>query len=156
MSPRREAGDRQPGAEAPCARPRVRCDRRTDAGSVTPFVLLLTVALAAVFGLVAAGGRVMSIREAAMTEAEQAARAGAAVLSAATLRSGGIATGGAAAVAEAELVMSQSGHKGTATADGDSVTAVVSPFRVSTPLLALIGLRHVTVSASATARAVSG
>jgi hypothetical protein len=133
-----------------------RLPRRGDRGSVTPFVLLLTVALAAVLGLVVEGGRVMSIREAAMTEAEQAARAGAAVLTAETLRSGGIATGRAAAGAEADLVMSQSGHSGTATATGDSVTASVNPFRVSTPLLSLVGLRHVTVSASATASAVSG
>jgi len=127
-----------------------------DAGSVTPFFLLLVTALCAVLALVTEGGALMTARLAAETEAEQAARAGAAVLSAATLRAGGIATGGAAAVGVAEQFMAGAGHPGTAWASAGSVTAAVRPYEVPTPLLALAGVREVLVSGSATAEAVAG
>ena len=129
---------------------------RPETGSVTPFVLLLLVALCAVLALVAEGGALMTARLATEAEAEQAARAGAAVLSAATLRAGGVATGGQAAVAAAERYMAENGHPGQAWATGDSVTAEVRPYTVATPLLSLVGIGHETVAASATAIAVAG
>lgn len=127
-----------------------------DSGSVTAFVLLLTVCLAALLGLVAEGGQVLSARETAVAEAEQAARAGAAVLSPSTVRAGGTSTGGASAVGVAEYFMALNGHPGQAFAAGDSVTATVTPFSISTPLLALAGVGSITVSATATARSVDG
>jgi hypothetical protein len=123
-------------------------------GSVTVFVLLLTVCLACLLGLVANGGAVLSAREAAISEAEQAARAGAAVLAPATIRQGGIASGGVQAMTAAELFMELSGHPGTAVADGDTVTASVTPFRVPTPLLALVGIPAIAISATASATAI--
>jgi type II secretory pathway pseudopilin PulG len=129
---------------------------RPETGSVTPFVLLLVVALCAVLALVAEGGALMTARLATEAEAEQAARAGAAVLSAATLRAGGIATGGQAAVAAAERYMAEGGHPGRAWATADSVTAEVNPYTVATPLLSLVGISGETVTASATAVAVAG
>ena len=129
--------------------------KRRDDGAVTPFLMLLVVALTAVLGLVAEGGQVMSAREAAAQEAEQAARAGASVLSAAKLRSGGIATGGPAAVAAAEELMAASGHPGLAWASGTSVTARIDPYEVATPMLAVVGILHIAVSAEASARAVA-
>ncbi len=136
---------------------RVRSGRhRGDAGSVTPFVLLLCVCLAALLGLLAEGGLVLAARESAVAEAEQAARAGAAVLTPATVRTGGISTGGSEAVAVAEFLMALNGHPGTATDSNGVITATVTPFRVSTPLLALAGISSITVGASASSRAVAG
>jgi hypothetical protein len=123
---------------------------------VTPFVLLVCVCLTALLGIVAEGGLVLSARETAVSEAEQAARAGAAVLTAGTVRAGGISSGGASAVNTAEYLMALSGHPGTAVAVGGGVTATVSPFRLSTPLLALAGVSAITVTATASARAVAG
>ena len=130
--------------------------RPGDAGSVTPFVLLLSLCLAALLGLVGEGGLVLSARESAVAEAEQAARAGAAVLSAQTLRAGGISDGGGGAIAAAERFMADSGHPGTAVDANGGVTATVTPFRVRTPLLALAGVPSISVTASASARAVVG
>jgi hypothetical protein len=134
-----------------------RADReRSERGSVTPFVLIVCVCLAALLGLVAEGGLVLSARETAVAEAEQAARAGAAVLTPETVRAGGTSDGGSSAIGVAEYFMALSGHPGTATAAGGVVTATVSPFHLSTPLLALAGIATITVTASASARAVAG
>ncbi len=130
--------------------------RWRDEGSVTPFVLLLCLGLATLLGLVAEGGLVLSARETVLAEAEQAARAGAAMLTPATLRAGGIAPDGAAAVTAAEADMAASGHPGVATDHDGTVTATVRPFRVRTPLLALAGVPSITVTASASAEAVAG
>ncbi len=129
---------------------------RQDAGAVTAFVVLLVVALAALLGLVAEGGEVLSVKEAAVAEAEQAARAGAAALVPATVRLGGISTGGAAAVGAAEYYMALNGHPGTAVDRDGTVTATIKPFPVATPLLALVGIGSMTVTASASATAVAG
>lgn len=135
---------------------RTREPSRSEEGSVAPFVLLLSVCLAALLGLVADGGLALSAREAAVAEAEQAARAGAATLTPETLRAGGTFTGGPQAVEVAESVMALAGHAGSATVIGGVVTAVVTPFEVSTPLLALVGVASVSVTASASAQAVAG
>jgi hypothetical protein len=129
---------------------------RGDAGSVTPFVMFMCVALAALLGLVAEGGQVLSARETAVAEAEQAARAGAAVLTPATVRAGGTATGGREAIDVAEYLMALSGRPGTATAAGGVVTVTIKPFSVSTPLLGLAGYGSISVTATASARAVDG
>lgn len=123
---------------------------------MTAFVLLLAIGLFALLGLVAEGGLMLSMREAVLAEAEQAARAGVAVLTPATLRAGGITTGGVPAIRAAEAFMAASGHPGVASDVDGIVTATVTPFRVSTPLLALAGVRSITVSASASATAVAG
>ncbi len=125
-------------------------------GSLSAFVVLLTVALVAVVGLVACGGQLLSAREAALSEAEQAARAGAAVVSAQALRSGRIADGGEVAIQAAEQVMAEDGHPGSASAEGTEVTVVVTPYPVPTPLLSLVGISSLHVSASASAQAVAG
>jgi hypothetical protein len=127
-----------------------------ETGSITVFVLLVVVALVVTIGVVAEGGAVLSARESASAEAEQAAREGAASVLPATLRSGGTATGGAPAESAAEWVMAADGHPGTATWSAGQLTATVTPFRIDTPILALVGLPTITVSASASARAVAG
>ncbi len=128
--------------------------RAPDRGSVAVFALLVCLALTALLGLVAEGGAVLSAREQAMAAAEQAARTGAAQLSAATLHAGGIIDAAPACVKTAEAALAELGVRGTATAAGDEVTVTVTPFHVSTPLLALVGFTSMTVSARASAVAI--
>lgn len=128
---------------------------RDDRGSIVAFVILLSVCLLALGGLVAEGGAVMTARENAMTEAEQAARLGAAQASVASLHDGRLLEQGLGPIAVAESLMRQYGHKGWATRHGGVVTATVYPFVIRTPLLALAGLSSVTVSARASARAIA-
>lgn len=120
------------------------------------FTMLLATSLAALLGLVAEGGQVLSARQAAMQLTEQAARSGAAQLSAQTLHTGGIIDPGIGPLLAAERVMAAAGHPGTATEAGGVVTAQLKPYSVSTPLLALVGVPSVTVTASASAAAVAG
>lgn len=119
------------------------------------FVILLMPCLLALAGLVAEGGMVISAKQRAMAEAEQAARAGAAKASVAGLHDGLILAPGDAPAKEAEFVMAADGHPGVASTSGGRVTATVEPFSVATPLLALAGVPHVMVSARATAQAIA-
>ncbi|MGO9560598.1 MAG: hypothetical protein ACLPQS_09020 [Acidimicrobiales bacterium] len=128
---------------------------RRDEGSIAAFTVLLCAALVALLGLVAEGGQVLADRESAMAEAEQAARTGAAQLSPSTLHLGGIVDVGPEPAQAAEYVMAADGHRGVARAAGDVVTATVTPFSVSTPLLALVGIPSVSISAHASAKAVA-
>ncbi len=130
--------------------------RPPDRGSVTPFVALLCAALLALIALVVDGGRALGAREAALGEAEQAARLGAAQLSATSLHAGLAALGSAEAVGAAEAYMAAAGHPGIATVIGTSVVATVETFRLSTPLLAIAGIDSLPVSASASATSVIG
>lgn len=127
-----------------------------DSGSIAVFVLLVSTALAALLGLVAEGGQVLAARESATALAEQAARAGAARLDAASLRQGRIVDPGPGPVLAAERVMVAGGHPGRASRSGRVVTATVRPFEVRTPLLAIVGVGSIRVTASASAKAVAG
>lgn len=127
-----------------------------DAGSLAAFVVLFSVALFALLGLVAEGGAALDARMAAVTEAEQAARAGAADLSPATVHAGGLLDDGAGPVSRAEAVMASYGHPGVATVSGSAVSVTIRPFSVATPLLGLVGVPTMTVTATATARPIAG
>lgn len=128
----------------------------SDSGSVVPFTVLLCIALTALLGLVFEGGAVLSARESAMAEVEQAARAGAATVSADSLHAGAIVDGGVEPAEVAEEVMAASGHPGSAVLRGRQLTATLDPYSIATPLLAIAGIRSMAVSASATAAAVAG
>jgi hypothetical protein len=125
-------------------------------GALTPFVMLLCVALIAVLALIVDGGRVLSARQAAFSEAEQAARVGAMQLSIASLHAGLTTIRVASAEATAEQYMSVAGHPGFAVVVGSRVIATVRTYALSTPLLALVGIDHLPVSASAAATVVVG
>lgn len=127
-----------------------------DSGSIAAFTTLLCAALLALAGLVAEGGQVLTARESAMAEAEQAARVGASRLSTESLHDGQILDHGSGPVKAAEYVMSAAGHPGTAVLSGSTVTTVVTPFTVRTPLLAIAGVPSIRVSARASAHAVAG
>jgi Flp pilus assembly protein TadG len=118
--------------------------------------MLLCVALVALLALVVDGGRTLSAREAALTEAEQAARLGAAQLSATSLHEGETAFEVTGAIAAAEQFMTASGHPGTAVVLGTQVVATVRTYKLATPLLSFVGFSSMPVSASASATAVVG
>lgn len=130
--------------------------RRDDEGLVAAYVVLTSAALASVLGLALDCGTVLNARQSAFVEAEQAARAGASALTATGLRSGGIEIASQIAVSAAEAYMVAAGHPGTAVVRGNQVIAQVSAFRIPTPLLRIVGIGSIAVSARAAAIALAG
>ena len=128
----------------------------SDAGQVTPFVVLLSVALLAVAGLVLDAGLAISSKVQALDIAQSAARAGAQQLDLYAYRTTGVTrldTGRAASAARSWLA--SAGVTGDASATATTVTVTVR--RTSrTQILQLVGVRGLHVSATATATAVHG
>ncbi len=127
----------------------------SDRGSVSAFVALLLVALVALAGLVVDGGAAMSAHQAAVDEAEQAARAGAGALSTDGLRSGSLVIDQDDAIRSAEAFTSAAGHPGTAAVSAGAVTVTIH-YRVPTSVLGIIGITSLPVSATASAVDVQG
>ena len=133
-----------------------RCaDESSDDGSVTAFVALMLVALFVLVGLVIDGGTAVTAHQAAVDEAEQAARAGAGALSIDALRSGSVRLDPQGAVAAAENFTVEAGHPGTATVSAGAVTVSVR-YRVTTSILGIVGIHSLAVSATATAVDLGG
>ncbi|MDA8274762.1 MAG: TadG family pilus assembly protein [Actinomycetota bacterium] len=124
-------------------------------GIVAAYVTLLVVPLIALLGLVCDGGRAMAAKQAAATEAADAARAGAGQLSVAGLRQGTLAVDPTDARRAAFAATVAAGHPGRVIVSRGQVTVVVS-YRVPTLLLGIVGVPSITVSASATAVDVAG
>lgn len=137
---------------------RRRCGRG-DAGQVTAFVVILAVALFAVAGLVLDGGLALSAKEQALDEAQAAARTGAQQLDLTAYRTTGTARlDPTLAQAAATTWLARANIDGTATATPTTVTVTVHA-TTHTQLLRLVGVDHLTVSASASAtpqRGVTG
>ena len=127
-----------------------------DAGQVTPFAVLMIVALLAVAGLVLDAGLALSEKVRALDIAQAAARAGAQELDLYKYRTTNVAElDPARAAAAARAWLSSAGAQGEANATTTTVTVTVR--RTSnTQLLQLVGVRTLHVSASATATAVQG
>jgi hypothetical protein len=130
--------------------------RRGDRGALTPFVMLLCLALVALLALVADGSRALSAREATLTEAEQAARVGTTELSIAALHSGSTQLALSSAVAAADYYMAAEGHPGSARITGGRLVVTVAPYPLGTPLLAIVGIDSIAVTATASADVVIG
>ncbi len=122
---------------------------------MTAFVLVLVVALFALAGLVVDGGAAVTAHQAALSEAEQAARRGAGQLSVTQLRSGRVVVDPVAAVDAAEAFTVTSGHPGRAGVDGNTVTVTVT-YRVPTSVLGMLRISSLPVSATASATDVEG
>jgi Putative Flp pilus-assembly TadE/G-like len=127
-----------------------------DSGSVTAFVALLLVALVALAGLVVDGGAAISAHQAAVDEAEQAARAGAGALSVEALRSGSLLIDQEAAIRAADAFMSAAGHPGTALVSAGGAVSVSIRYRIPTEVLGVVGITSLSVSATASAIDVRG
>ncbi len=109
----------------------------------------------ALAGLVADGGRYLDAKQAAASEAEQAARAGAGSIDIRALHAGTVALDPAAAVTAAETFMTSSGHPGTAWVVGATVYAQIR-YRQPTQLLSIIGVGSLQITVTESATDVSG
>jgi Flp pilus assembly protein TadG len=135
---------------------RVRARTGDDAGRVSAFVTILTVALIALAGLVLDGGLALSAKVQALDAAQAAARAGAQQLDLVAYRTGNATRlDPARAQAAAQDWLAAAGLQGDVSATETTVTVTVR--RTSrTQLLQLVGVDSLTVSATATATAVHG
>lgn len=128
--------------------------RRNERGTVTVFVVSMTVALLLVAGLVFDGGRVITAHREADAVAEAAARAGAQGLDESGLRqSAGAPIRLPEAAARVERYLATTGFTGTTAVTGDVITVTVQrtqPFAI----LSLAGLRTSSIEGSGSARAV--
>ncbi len=119
--------------------------------AMTGVFMTMFLALA---GLVADGGHYLDAKQAAASEAEQAARAGAGSLDVGQLHAGTIAVDPTTAVTTAENYMTASGQPGTAWVVGNTVYAQIS-YRLPTQLLGIIGVGSL-LSVTESATDVSG
>jgi hypothetical protein len=133
----------------------LQCSARGETGMLTAFVAVLAVALFAIAGLAVDSGRAFSAQGLIADEAGQAARAGAGQLSVSALRDGRVALDDASAVRAAEHYMALAGHPCTAWVRGGIVSVRVVE-AVPTTVLGIVGVRTITVSATASASDVSG
>ena len=124
-----------------------------EAGMVTAFVVVFTLALVVMAGLVLDGGLALSAKVQAIDDAQAAARAGAQAIDIPLYRSTGqITLDSAQATTDAERYLAQSGHTGTVTVDGEQVAVTVT-ISQPTQILSLAGIGHLTVSGTGTATA---
>ena len=132
-----------------------RTDRHDEAGVVTAFTVVMTVAMLAVTGLVVDGGLVLADRQRAFDTADAAARAGAQALDERSLRTGRLAIDAGAADRRAAELLAREGMTGTTSVQGDRVTVQVTLTRNLT-ILGAFGVRPLTIHAQGTATAVQG
>jgi Flp pilus assembly protein TadG len=132
-------------------RGRPQLGRRGEDGQFLAMTAVFMTMFLALAGLVADGGRYLDAKQAAASEAEQAARAGAGYIDVGQLHAGTVALDPAAAVTAAETFMTSAGHPGTAWVVGNTVYAQIS-YRQPTQLLGIIGVGslQITVTESAT------
>ena len=124
-----------------------------EAGMVTAFVVIFTLALIVMAGLVLDGGLALSAKVQAIDDAQAAARAGAQAIDIPLYRSTGqITLDPAQATTDAERYLAQSGHTGTVTINGEQVTVAVT-ISQPTQILSLVGIGHLTASGTGTATA---
>jgi hypothetical protein len=128
---------------------------RDEHGSVTVFVVGVLLALIVMGGLVFDGGAIIAGHREADAEAEGAARAAAEQISIPALRSGEVQLNTTEATAAAQKYLSQYGHAGTITVNGDTVTVTVT-YPVDMQVLDVIGIRSKSVTGTAHATAVEG
>ncbi len=133
-----------------------RLPARTEHGTATAFVVGFAVVLLACAGLVIDGGSALNARMTLADDVEQAARAGAQEIDIITLRGSSVVQlDPRAAESRARGYLGSLGYTAmNATALGDSVT-VAAQDTVPTKLLNLIGISTFTISATATAQAVT-
>jgi hypothetical protein len=122
-------------------------------GTVSAFVVALTLACLLSAGLVLDGGRIVAARLEAADVAGNAARAGAQQVIG--LRAGEPRLDPARARSAAQAVLAAAGVAGTVTVDGRSVT-VTARITESMLLLQLVGIGSRTVDATTTARLEDG
>ena len=129
-----------------------------DRGSVTAYLLIMTVALVLLMGLVLDGGAALTAHGTAADTAQQAARAGADALDDTSLRTttpAGLTANPAAARTAAAAVLAAAGVTGEVTVAGATVTVTARATR-PTAILAIVGIGQVGGTATATAVPLHG
>jgi hypothetical protein len=126
---------------------------RHELGSISGFVMVLSMTFVACAGLAFDGGRMIAARAEATDAAENAARAGAQQVT--SLRSGSPSIDENSAITAAHQLLESIGITGTANADENSVTVTTS-IKVPMTLLGLFGVRDKSVSAVRSAQPFTG
>jgi len=126
---------------------------RYELGSISGFVIVLSMTFVACAGLAFDGGRIIAARTQATDAAENAARAGAQQIT--SLRSGSPSIDKNSAITSAHQFLESIEIMGAATADENSVT-VTTNIRVPMTLLGLFGVRDKSVSAVRSAQPFTG
>jgi Flp pilus assembly protein TadG len=127
-----------------------------DAGNASIILVLITPAIFGVAGLVVDGGRALNSRQHAANQAEQAARAAADAVDVDAIRTGaGLAIDPLAARSAAERYLAAAGATGTVSLGPQSVTVTVKA-STQTAFFAVIGVNHISVTGTATARPARG
>jgi len=123
-----------------------------DQGRVTAFVVVITAACLMFAGLVLDGGLALGAKIRAISQAQEAARAGAQELDLAAYRNNGaLRLLPAQAQDAAQRYLAAVGASGTATVNGNTVSVTVTAHQ-RTQLLGLIGIRDLTVSGDGSAQ----
>ena len=135
-----------------------RVQDESDRGSITAYLLIMTVALVLLAGLVLDGGAALTAHGTAADTAQQAARAGADALDDNSLRTttpAGLTTNPGAARAAAQAVLAAADVTGDVTVIGTTVTVTARATR-PTAILAIVGITQVGGTATATAVPLHG
>ena len=125
---------------------------RYELGSISGFVMVLSMTFVACAGLAFDGGRMIAARAEATDAAENAARAGAQQVT--SLRSGSPRIDENSAITAAHQYLELIGITGAVTADENSVT-VTTNIKVPMTLLGLFGVGDKSVSAVRSAQPVT-
>jgi len=128
---------------------------RSEDGQFLAMTVVFMTMFLALAGLVADGGRYLDAKEAAASEAQQAARAGAGSLDVGLLHAGTVAIDPTAATAAADSFMASAGHPGTAWVVGDTVYTQIS-YRQPTQLLGIVGVSSLDIAVTQSATDISG
>jgi hypothetical protein len=130
---------------------------KDERGAITAFVTVFAFALLLVAGLVIDGGLILNARRTAFDEAAAASRAGAQAVADSSLRSNNssVSIDSRAAAQRVDAYLASSGHHGTTTVTGDSVTVEVQFSRPLT-ILGVVGIGPVTVHGRGEARSIRG
>jgi Flp pilus assembly protein TadG len=123
-----------------------------DQGRVTAFVVVITAACLMFAGLVLDGGLALGAKIRAISQAQEAARAGAQELDLTAYRNNGtLRLLPAQAHSAAQHYLAAVGATGTATVTGNTVSVTVTAHQ-HTQLLGLIGISDLTVSGTGSAQ----
>ena len=128
--------------------------RRSDRGTVTVFVVSMTVALLLMAGLVLDGGRIIAARREADAVAAAAARAGAQGVDETGLRqTGGAPVLPADASSRVARYLASTGFTGSTAVTGDTVSVTVHKSQ-DLSILSLAGMHSASIDGTGSARAV--
>lgn len=130
--------------------------RRGESGQTIAFVVGITLALLLLIGLTVDGGRILSARERALDEAQEAARVGAQQLDQAALHVSGVTIiNQSEATRAVQAYLRATGDTGLVNVQGTDVQVSVQ-HSLGMDILGLVGIGTVTISESGMAHAAQG